>query len=204
MEQLQDTPKLECLMVRDGEPDLVPLKLIQQAPLKHLRLDPRIRARVKEYHIRPEVLGTSTLELLSLGLARDWYTQKLNKALQSKCLPALNTLWLSLATIQPGWGVFTPSCTSLDTHSWMCSTRYPEKRSPVVFLEGLDNPELSLLNIKFPHGVSGSMFLDVIKAANSNCRLRNLTDLTLATGNAVNDWRGSRYRQKPEVQPTEL
>jgi hypothetical protein len=203
--ELRDTPKLEYLMVRDGEPDLVPTKLIQQAPLKHLRLDPRISYGIKNYRLRPEIIEKSTLKHLSLGLCPEWYTPGLDQALQKKCFPALKTLWLSLATITNSGGkVCSSSCKNRGVHSWVCTTIYPDKRSPVVFLEALNNPELSLLNIKFPHEVTGPMFFDVIEAAKSSCRLRNLTELALAPGNAVNDWRSSRYRQIPAIQPAEL
>ncbi|PMD16034.1 hypothetical protein NA56DRAFT_709119 [Hyaloscypha hepaticicola] len=205
LRELQDTPKLEYLMVRDGEQDLVPIKLIQQAPLKHLRLDPRISHGIKKYHIRPEIIDKSTLKHLSLGLSPEWYTPGLEPHLKKKCFPALETLWLSLATItNSGCKVCSSSCRNRGVHSWVCTTIYPDKHSPVAFLEALDNPELSLLNIKFPHEVTGPMFLDVIEAANSSCRLRNLTELALAPGNAVNDWRSSRYRQRPAIQPAEL
>lgn len=192
-------------MVRDGEPDLVPTNLIQQASLKHLRLDPRISYRIKRYHIRPEILAISTLEHLSFGLGPEWYSPKLDEDLQKKIFPALKTLWLNLATItNSGCKVCSSSCKNRGVHSWVCTTIYPDKRSPVAFLEALDTPELSLLNIKFPHEVTGPMFLDVIEAANSSCRLRNLTELALALGNAINDWRSSRYRQRPAIQPAEL
>ncbi|KAF2790147.1 hypothetical protein K505DRAFT_340687 [Melanomma pulvis-pyrius CBS 109.77] len=41
LEKLQDVSRLDYLFVRDGG-NVVPAEVIQQAPLKHLRLDPRM------------------------------------------------------------------------------------------------------------------------------------------------------------------
>lgn len=96
LDGLQHTPKLEYLFVRDGA-DLIPSKLIQQSPLKHLRLDPRISAQrhqslqFKRLPLRYDILEKDTLENLTLGLTREWYSPEM-KALKSKYLPALKIL----------------------------------------------------------------------------------------------------------------
>jgi hypothetical protein len=92
LDGIQYTPKLESLFVRDNVAHLV--DLIRQSPLKHLRLDPRIRCHKPQYNQSPlphEILRKSTLENLTLGLTRDWYTPEI-KALNSKYLPALKKL----------------------------------------------------------------------------------------------------------------
>ena len=220
LDHLQDTPKLEYLFVRDGEPDLVPSKLIQQAPLKHLRLDPRIHAQrhedfqFKQFPLRCEILQKSTLENLTLGLTREWYAPGI-KAVENKYLTALKTLWLNLTTFKPGR--CSQACLNMTTHSWTCvrdgfkydlaleeGTKECGRRSPVLFLEGLDNPELSLLNIKFPLEATGTMFLDVVSAANRSCRLRNLSELALAGGGWFNNCDECGKRPAPKITPAEL
>lgn len=203
LNQLQDFSRLEYLFVRDGEPDLVPTRLIQQAPLKHLRLDPRIHARrhqdyqFKSYPLRPEILQKSTLEQLTLGLTREWYSPEI-EALDTRYLPALRTLWLNLTTFKPD-----PHSRDLDARCWVRGSEI-QKRSPVVFFEGLDNPDLDLLNIKFPAEASGSMFLEVVSAAKENCRMENLTELALAGGGWFNNCGECGKRFAPNVQPAEL
>ena len=215
LDGLQETPRLEYLFVRDGLPDLVPSKLIQQSPLKHLRLDPRIHAgrhqdnQFKRYPLRSEILQKSTLEHLTLGLTREWYSPNI-KASRGRYLPALKTLWLNLTTCVPEDCDFT--CSETGAHSWTCfgygakRDNAPDcgRRSPTVFLEGLDDPELSLLNIKFPLETTGKMFLDVVSAANSSCRLRNLKELALAGGAWINNCDECGKRPSPNILPKDL
>lgn len=172
------TPKLESLFVRNNETHLV--DLIRQSPLKHLRLDPRIRCNSPQYNQSPlpyEILRKSTLTNLTLSLTRDWYTPEIT-ALNSKYLPALKRLWLNL------------------TNSG--------RRPPTVFLKGLDNPELSLLNIKFPIEVAGREFLDVVSTANTSCRLGNLTELALAGGGWFPHCWQCGHRPRPQIRPADL
>ncbi|KAN0099878.1 hypothetical protein V8E51_013653 [Hyaloscypha variabilis] len=155
----------------------------QSSPLKHLRLDLRIRCNMPQYNQSPlphEILQKSTLKNLTLGLTRDWYTPEIT-ALNNKYLPALQKLWLNLAAFDPGQCKHDKPPYNRKLHrATNCG-----RRSPAVFFKGLDNPELSLLNIKFPFEVTGRKFLDVVSAANS-CRLGNVTELALAGGGCTN------------------
>ena len=215
LNQLQDTPRLEYLFLRDGE-DLVPSKLIQQSSLKHLRLDPRVHAarheelQFKRNPLRCEILQKSTLEHLTLGLTREWYTPEI-KAMQSKYLPALKTLWLNLTTFGPER--CQQSCVNATAHSWTCDHSWHldtdnatacGRQSPLVFFKGLDNPELNLLNIKFPIDADGTMFLDTVSAAKSSCRLENLTELALAGGGWFSNCDECGKLSEPIIQPHEL
>jgi hypothetical protein len=78
------------------------------------------------------------------------------------------------------------------------------RRSPTVFLKGLDNPELGLLNIKFPFEVPGRKFLDVVSAVNNSCRLGNLTELVLAGGGWFPHCRECGHRPHPQIPPADL
>jgi len=102
LDGIQYTPKLESLFMRDVDAHLV--DLIRQSPLKHLRLDLRIRCNMPQHNQSPlphEILQKSTLKNLTLGLTRDWYTPEIT-ALNNKYLPALQKLWLNLAAFDPG------------------------------------------------------------------------------------------------------
>ncbi len=118
LDEIQYTPKLESLFVRGYEAHLV--DVIRQSPLKHLRLDPRIRCHMPQYNQTPlphEILRKSTLKNLTLGLTRDWYTPEI-KALDSKYLPALKKLWLTLTAFNPRQ--CEQSCVNINTNSWTC------------------------------------------------------------------------------------
>lgn len=214
LDGIQHTPKLESLFVRDHEAHLI--DLIRQSPLKHLRLDPRIRCNEPQYNqspLRHEILQKSTLKNLTLGLTRDWYTPEI-KALNSKYLPALKKLWLNLTVFDPRQ--CEQSCVNITADSWTCrSDKLPYnhnlhratncgRQSPTVFLQGLDNPELSLLNIKFPIEVTGRKFLDVVSAANNSCRLGNLTELALAGGGWFPHCWECGHRPPPQIRPADL
>jgi hypothetical protein len=56
-----------------------------------------------------------------------------------------------------------------------------KRQSPALFFEGLDNPELEILNIKFLMEANSGMFLDVTSSALKNCWLGHLTELVLST-----------------------
>jgi hypothetical protein len=77
------------------------------------------------------------------------------------------------------------------------------RRSPTVFLKGLDNPELGLLNIKFPFEVPGRKFLDVVSAVNNSC-LGNLTELAPAGGGWFPHCRECGHRPRPQIRLADL
>ncbi|KAF2114282.1 hypothetical protein BDV96DRAFT_577885 [Lophiotrema nucula] len=184
---LQDITKLEYLFVRDGQ-DLIPSKILLEAPLKHIRFDPRISGgwhmnfHFKVFPIRPELLSKDTLQHLTISLTREWYTSQL-KLGERKLFPNLKTLWLNLTTLE--------------------SKAYSQ-HSPVEFLDALDQPELDLLNIKFRYDATGRQFLDVVKAAKRSCRLENLTELALAGGGWFENCMECGSRPAPSIQPVEL
>ena len=193
LESFQNTPKLEYLFVRDGEPNLAPSDLIRQAPLKKLRLDPRT-TKLAFKPLRVEILHKSTLEHLTLGLNRNWFTQEIH-ALKGPYFPALRTLWLDLTKFNAA------SWTLLDN---LQPGEVCLKRPASYFLKGLDNPELDLLNIKFPLDVDGSHFLDIVSAANGSCRLRNLKELAFAGGGWIpHCWECGQY-PAPKISPPNL
>jgi hypothetical protein len=70
--------------------------------------------------------------------------------------------------------------------------------------KGLDNPDLSLLNIKFPFEVTGRKFLDVVSAANNSCGLGNLTELALAGGGWFPHCRECEHQLRPQIRPADL
>lgn len=194
LDRLQHTPKLKYLFVRDGEIDLLPSRLIRQSPLDHLRLDPRIHdvphkgLTFKKFPLRYDILQKTTLEHLTLGLTREWCGPEM-KTLEHKYLPALKTLWLNLTTFKSE--KCNQSCINISSDSWTCvGDRFKNdrhlgptdcgRRPPTLFFEQLNNPELSLLNVKFPFESTGIMFRDVVLAASKCCRLRNLIELALA------------------------
>lgn len=76
--RLQDVSKLEYLFVRDSM-DLIPRKVIAHAPLRQLRLDPRIsRDCWDDYSFKSKpvlvgILEKESIEHLTIGLSREWY-----------------------------------------------------------------------------------------------------------------------------------
>ena len=216
LEGLQDSPKLEYLFVRDRECHLIPLRLIQQSPLQTLRFEPRMHPGehrsfpFKKVPIRYEILQKSTLQHLVLGLNREWYTPMI----KGRYLPRLKTIWLNLTTFKSE--PCKQSCINVTTDSWTCVSDQSQhdlttdvkfdcgRRSPILFLRGLDNPEISFLNIKFPVEVTGAMFLDVVSAAKDSCRLGNLTRLSLADGGWKENCRQCGKHPRPKIRPAEL
>ena len=214
LDGIKHTPKLESLFVRDKEAHL--LDLIRQSPLTNLRLDLRIRCYETQYNQSPlphEIFQKSALQNLTLSLTREWYTPEI-KALNSKYLPALKNLWLNLTEFEPRQCV--ESCVNTAANSWTCRVdKFPYssslhratncgRRSPTVFFKGLDNPELSLLNIKFPTAVTGRKFLDVMSAASDSCRLGKLTELALAGGGWFPHCWECVHRSSPQIPPADL
>ncbi|KAK9416899.1 putative F-box domain-containing protein [Seiridium unicorne] len=207
----QDTPNLEYIFVRDGEVGYLPRKLIQQSPLKHVRLDPKaypggdLPARLEDVPVRFDVLQKSTLEHLTIGLKSDWCTPEI-EALEGKYLPALKTLWLNILHYSTDiW--HCDICNDKVNRTWVCENREvsdnlsrPPRRSPAAFFKRLDNPALSLLNIKFPNSTNGRMLLEVVSAVKRSCRLRKLRELSLVGGQE------SHYRGNPSpmITPEEL
>ena len=78
------------------------------------------------------------------------------------------------------------------------------RRSPVVFFQGLDNPELEILNIKFRYDTTATMFLDIVTAAHSSCRLENLTELILAGGGWFSNCYECGTLPPPSIKPMDL
>ncbi|KAK9780915.1 putative F-box domain-containing protein [Seiridium cardinale] len=207
----QDTPNLEDIFVLGGGVGNLPRKLIQQSPLKHLRLDPRgypggvHPARLENVPVLFDVLQKSTLEHLTIGLKSDWCTPEI-EALEGKYLPALKTLWLNILH----YSTDTWHCDIFkDTvnRTWVSENREvsddlsrPPRRSPAAFFERLDSPALSLLNIHFPNLTNGRMLLEVVSAVNRSCRLRNLRVLSLAGRQKSQYWRSP----SPMITPEEL
>lgn len=216
LEQLQDAPRLEYLFVRDGQ-DLVPAKLLERAPLKHLRLDPRIHAhrhqdpQFKKTPIKVEILVKDTLEHLTLGMTRDWYTPEIAHAAEAKVfLPNLKTLWLNLTTFKPG--KCAANCENISAYSWTCdgpgvykaTSTDCGRRSPTLFLDALGQPELELLNMKFPIAVTGPMMQEVVEATKRNCRLEKLEDLAVAGGGWFSNCIECGERPAPKISPLEF
>ncbi|KAK6083135.1 hypothetical protein SCUP234_03963 [Seiridium cupressi] len=161
--------------------------------LKHVRLDPKaypggdLPARLENFPVRFDVLQKSTLEHLTIGLKSDWCTPEI-EALEGKYLPALKTLWLNILHYSTDiW--HCDICNDKVNRTWVCENREvsdnlsrPPRRSPAAFFKRLDNPALSLLNIKFPNSTNGRMLLEVVSAVKRSCRLRNLRELSLVGG----------------------
>jgi hypothetical protein len=214
--QLKDTPKLEYLFVRDGEPDITPLKLITAPSLIHLRLEPRVQhggmaeCSFEKHPLRLEILQKPKLEYLTLSLTRDWSTPEIEA--MGKYLPGLKTLWLNLNTFRPG--ACGQSCRNTNDNSWTCRGLHHlehlrndtscQRRSPVAFFEGLDNPELKLLNIKFSIYTTAPMLLEVVSAAMNSCRLQNLKELALTGGGWFPHCHECARRPAPVIAPAAL
>ena len=220
LDSLQETSKLEYLFVRDGEPDLIPTKLIEQAPLKHLRLDPRIHTnclhgedlKFKAFPLRTAILQKESLNQLTIGLTREWYSPSLD-SLKSSCLPNLKVLFLTLTT-------FTPlpcksNCSNASSESWTCSlppyqtsstaAKTPCGREPPMKLFSLlASPQLKELHIKFPIVTSGSQFVSLISAIKSTCDLTALKTLALAPSSSYNNCPECSSRPAPIIQPIHL
>lgn len=178
---------MEHLFVRDGQ-NLIPTKMLEQAPLKHIRLDPRVsrewhsRMHSRSVAVRPEVLHKDSLEHLTIGLADIWYSSDL-KLCDRKYLARLRMLWLHLTTLESS--AFQP-------------------HPPSEFFHALGQPRLELLNIKFRYDVKGSQFLDRVRAIASSCKLDNLKELAFAGGGWFRHCMECGYRPAPLVKPAEL
>jgi hypothetical protein len=225
LDGIQDYSKLESLHLRDEDLDIFPTKFIERAPLKHLRLWPKknpLRCRPHQYTklgLRPDILKKSTLEHLVLGLNRNWYTPEVVDV--GKYLPALCRLWLDLSTFMPELRV-NPTCANTSTNSWTCCPGPQEcrlqkdelacvpqnmgpcsRQSPATFLDGLDAPNLRILKMQFPCSTNGSMFLSIMSAVATSCRLQNLSELVLsATGWMCRDCSAGHPRH--HVPPEDL
>lgn len=202
LEQLHGTPKLEYLFVKDGE-HIVPTKLLREAPLKNFRFDQKIFfIKGKIVHLPPELFGMSTLEHLTLGLTRDWYTPELDKYLERKYLPALKSLWLNLVNIMPqicdicrtNKDILSCTCQNTQSDRLRDEESAQEKKCPTSFLIGLDNPELHLLRINFPREADADILLHIVSAAKESCQLKYLNELALTGGNSMKGPPGGRHR----------
>jgi hypothetical protein len=188
LDSLCDTANLEYLFVRDGQAGLLSSKVIDQSPLRTLRIPPEHTSQglFREHALMPQILRVSTLTSLTLDLTREWYTPEIQALSEYKYLSKLQKLWLDLSTFIPG-SCDHAVCTSRDENGWTCKTDTTsislttscERRPPQQFLELLDTPKLRLLKIKFPIRVRGDNFLDVMRAVRRNCHLQELEELYL-------------------------
>jgi hypothetical protein len=222
LSRLEDTPKLTYLFIRDADTNLIPPKLIRQSPLNHLRLEPRMHVtwgtgpetNSQNSPIRPEIFGKSSLEKLTIWLSSQWYSPKIEQF--PKYLPNLKALWLNLALFAPrgcdrrcinitplGWTCYCPEGS---TFRIAAKCRAPDcgRRSPGEFLKRLDNPELELLNIKFPNGLCGDKFLDIVSTLKKSCRLSNLTELVLGGAGWFIHCGECALAPTPEIKPAKL
>jgi hypothetical protein len=166
LEQLGETPKLELLSVRDGEPDLIPLEIIRTSPLKSLRITSRTETRggwndpiYRIYGIRPDILQIDSLQSLSITLNQDW-DLLLEPKRSRRHLPRLRRLWVDLLPFPFG---------------------EPSRTHPGKFFRDLEFPELQFLKIKFPvKTTTGLIFIDIVREMSENCRLQGLKELALA------------------------
>jgi hypothetical protein len=199
LDSLSDVGRLEYLFVRDGQ-DLIPERVLRDAPLKHARFDPRIEAgrhdvfHYKTFPLRREVLHKETLEHLTMGLTRDWWTPALGigeemvgarggQPTSRKFLPRLKTLWLNLTTFE--------------------AEAY-KSHSPAEFLDALDRPKLDLLNIKFRYDATGKDFLSTLKAAKRSIDLEQATNLAIAGGGWFDNCPECGVHPAPLIKPDEL
>ncbi|KAI9688019.1 MAG: hypothetical protein M1820_010326 [Bogoriella megaspora] len=225
LSRCKDAPRLEYVCVQDESYfDLLSAELIASMPLKHLRIHPRIPYVVtagmdtKKTTLPSAILQKPSLEHLTLHLTRNWYASEI-EALKGQCLPNLRTLWLNLTTFISEWcaspclnqGIDSWTCKpSANAPSWHVNHPYTdgngcERQSPTFFFDLLDNPQLQLLNIFFPvQGVSGKAFLDVVSAAHRNCRLSQLTELSLSGGGwRPHCWECGQHPE-PKITPDQL
>jgi hypothetical protein len=188
LEQVGDTPRLEYLFVRDGEPGVIPKRIIQQSPLKRLRISTRMLNRggfeesnYRAFTIRPAILEKSSIEHLSIMLTHLW-RQPQHPTKSQKYFPLLQTLWVDLLPVTFN-NCGQSKCLGVLAHGWACPFQDTKTTSPVEFFTALDNPSLRELTLKFPvTTTTGAMFLEIISAAQEHCRLGNLTELALAGG----------------------
>jgi len=192
LSNLQDYSKLEDVFVRNGGHTYnVPTRLVLEAPLKRLAVPSTIfpHRKAKDasdtYPIRQEILEKSSLENITVSLNREWCPVALLSS-EKKYLPNLKYLWLDIMRVIPfnpgeyglhGWNEETVPERLAVSQPW---NEYSQNEPATTFFERLDNPELTLLNIKFPHSVNPDQLLATVAAARSNCRLRNLEELSLA------------------------
>jgi hypothetical protein len=216
LENFEETPKLEYIYVRNGGPDMIPMRIIEQSPLKRLRFAAKMTDRgfigcpqYENYTIKPEIFKKDTIENFSVSLSHDWCPAEINASAE-KYFPSLRSLWLDLIPFT--FGIPVCECRNQDemrNHGWACTRNrnkpIAQARSPVAFFEGMDNPEIHELIIKFNvQSTSGSMFLEVVNAAKENCRLQNLTELALAGGGYVEHcWECAKHPD-PMILPQDL
>jgi hypothetical protein len=217
LDQFDNTARLEYLFVRNGAPDVIPPRIIEQSPLKRLRLVARMeerggyeRTRYQDYTIPPAVFNNSTISNLSLGLNCDWYPLELDKTTQ-KYLSSLRILWLNLIPFTFSECEYANG-TGIKDHGWICqhlgghTFKNPcKRRSPADFFERLDNPELQELNITFPvETTTGAMYLEVVRAVKNNCRLLKLKTLSLGGGGYTPHCWECDAHPDPEIMPRDL
>lgn len=182
---------------------ILPPRLIAQSPLKNLRLELRIQRKCNRIYVgeptselcplQPAILQKNELERLTIGLTSRWSTPESEVLRKTKYLPGLKMLWLDLSTFE---------CN--EQSGWVCDEDY--KQPPTRFLDGLDNPSLELLSVKFPLEMNGKVFLDFLTTAKRNCNLQTLTELSLTTRNWVFFWESDNPDPLPApiIQHAEL
>jgi hypothetical protein len=208
LSQLQNTPKLEYLFVRQWPVEPAVLKLIRQSPINHLRLDPPITGSKNKYFQLPyEICEKSTVEKLTLALTGGWCGPEF-LASDRKHFPALKALRLNLILMQDEARWYRDgSLYAALFRGWSCKNCcYPgqHRHPPSHFLERLATPQLKLLHVKFPTDCTGQMLLNVVSAAAKNCNLAYLEDLALAGGGFIPHCMECGGREKPLIEPTEL
>ena len=216
---LTDTSKLRYLFVRDGQNGLIPPKLLEQSPLRQLRLPSRPFARERAGHqpqdLIPQILNSPSLENLTLNLTRDWYSPEIQAMKGRKCLASLTQLWLDLTTFEPS-GCGYPICAQRDVDGWTCTGQLGHYRDtsidpnsatscprepPQVFFDFPDRPKLRILHIKFDSAVSSDNFTELIKGVVRNCDLQHLEELVLGGRSWFWSSDGWDYFPAPRIRP---
>lgn len=202
---LQEVPKLEDLFVRNGG-YLIPEKILVQAPLRRLRMDPK-RSDGQAFALRTALLKKDTLESFTIPLSEYWCTPEIEKSKQ-KFFPALKKLWLNL-TLHRGHRCLDPYT---DEHNNSvqpgindpCRNSYCSWKSPGFFFSRLANPTLEILNVQFQTDEGSTIYLDVLAGASDHLRLHNLTELVLSANSWINHSDEFDIRDPPNIQPAIL
>jgi hypothetical protein len=206
LHSMQTHSALQYLYIRDGDSELIPRSVFLSAPLKQLRLPPKLYfdytgASYGSRSLRADVLKIPTLENLTIPLTPDWYTTDLGGP-TVKVLPALKELWLDMSTFSPSY-CYSLNCPDRATaNSWTCkpplwdggSLKYwkCKRQPPTRFFEKLDNPELNRLYIKLPCDTNGDMLRVLIASAKINCRLEVLKHLSWVRAGWENSFQPSK------------
>ncbi|KAL9080034.1 MAG: hypothetical protein Q9157_001118 [Trypethelium eluteriae] len=200
LESLADTSRLESVSLHDG---LIPPKLIQQAPLKRLRLNHvfLLRSDQRRIPLCLDLLEKSTLERLSFSLPVEWCWPLIDTP-KGKYLPRLQKLWLDLKHFEPERCSRCLYTKDLYIKEPGEQTRTHSGRyAPALFLEALDRRELKLLKIELPGDATPKMVRDVVRAARDSCQLNTFEDLTLGRSGWYSQCQECRDTVLPESKP---